>query len=146
MACWLQVSAPMEKRAARADPALFAPATGCVVAGARRGPGSPITDQPLVELGLPVGTMIVLIERDDESTVPTGSTVLVDGDRLLILGDDASIQRFRERSRRRVQPLSVDAGIEIVRSGSRVPRVPRPPATSRRNCGSFSSFCCCSPS
>ena len=60
-------------------------------------PGSPITGQPLVELGLPIGTMIVLIEQDNEFIVPTGSTILREADRLLILGDDDSIRRFRER-------------------------------------------------
>ena len=59
--------------------------------------GSPITGQSLVELGLPVGTMIVLIEHDNEFIVPTGSTVLHEADRLLILGNDESIRRFRER-------------------------------------------------
>lgn len=97
VARWLKVSAPMEKRAAWPIRPRSLQPPGASLQELVVGPGSPITDQPLVELGLPVGTMIVLIERDDEFTVPTGSTVLVDGDRLLILGDDASIERFRER-------------------------------------------------
>ncbi|MFM7537183.1 MAG: TrkA C-terminal domain-containing protein [Acidimicrobiales bacterium] len=58
---------------------------------------SSVSGQALVDVGLPVGTMIVLIERDGEFVVPTGSTVLREGDRLLVLGDDDSIRRLRRR-------------------------------------------------
>jgi Trk K+ transport system NAD-binding subunit len=59
--------------------------------------GSPITGQPLVELGLPAGTMIVLVEHGEAFAVPTGSTVLHEEDRLLILGNDDSIHALRAR-------------------------------------------------
>ena len=61
-------------------------------------PGAPITERPLVELGLPAGTMIVLIEQDGEFIVPTGATVLRDADRLLVLGDADGIRRLRDRA------------------------------------------------
>lgn len=58
---------------------------------------SPITGRPLVELGLPAGTMIVLVEHGDAFVVPTGSTVLHEEDRLLILGNDDNIGTFQSR-------------------------------------------------
>lgn len=94
---WLRVDAPIERRTAwPIQPRSIQPPEASlhelVVP-----PGSPITQQPLVELGLPVGTMIVLIERNDRFTVPTGSTLLHDDDRLLVLGDDEGLRRFRAR-------------------------------------------------
>ena len=41
--------------------------------------------------------MIVLIEHAGAFAVPTGSTVLHEDDRLLILGNDDSIGKFRAR-------------------------------------------------
>jgi cell volume regulation protein A len=97
VARWLGVSAPLEKRAAwPIQPRSMQP-PGASLEEIIVTPGSPITGQPLVELGLPIGTMIVLIEQDNEFIVPTGSTILREADRLLILGDDDSIRRFRER-------------------------------------------------
>lgn len=97
VARWLGVSAPLEKRAAwPIQPRSMQP-PGATLQEIIVTPGSPITGQPLVELGLPIGTMIVLIEQDNEFIVPTGSTILREADRLLILGDDDSIRRFRER-------------------------------------------------
>jgi cell volume regulation protein A len=39
----------------------------------------------IMELGLPPGTLIVLLSRDDEYVVPSGQTVLESGDTLLVL-------------------------------------------------------------
>ncbi|MDX2163450.1 MAG: potassium/proton antiporter [bacterium] len=44
----------------------------------------------LVNLGLPSGVLIVLIGRNDDMVIPTGSTVLEGGDRLLMLTSDQS--------------------------------------------------------
>ncbi len=48
-------------------------------------PNAPITGQPIVNAGLPDGTLIVLLGRDNEFIVPTGGTVLRSGDTLLVL-------------------------------------------------------------
>ena len=97
VANWLGLGAPMQTRAEwPLRPRSVQPRDAAieeVVIPA----GSPITGQPLVELGLPAGTMIVLIEHDNEFTVPTGSTQMRDDDRLLILGDEDGIRRFRAR-------------------------------------------------
>lgn len=97
VARWLGVSAPLEKRAAWPIRPRSMQPPGASLQELVVSAGSPITGQPLVELGLPVGTMIVLIEHENEFIVPTGSTVLRGGDRLLIIGDDDSIGRFRAR-------------------------------------------------
>lgn len=97
VARWLGVSAPAEQRADwPIQPRSLQP-PGASLQEVVVTDESPITGRQLVELGLPVGTMIVLIEQNGEFIVPTGSTVLHDRDRLLILGDDESIRRFRER-------------------------------------------------
>lgn len=47
-----------------------------------------------MDLGIPRGTMIVLVEHDGAFAVPTGATRLRAGDRLLVLGpDDATGER-----------------------------------------------------
>lgn len=44
-----------------------------------------------------LATLIALIEHEGEFVVPTGSTELHDGDRLLILGSADGIEEFRRR-------------------------------------------------
>jgi cell volume regulation protein A len=97
VARWLGVGAPLEKRAAwPIQPRSLQP-PGASLQEIVVPSGSPVTERPLVSLGLPAGTMIVLIERDDEFTVPTGSTELRVADRLLVLGDDDGIESLRGR-------------------------------------------------
>jgi cell volume regulation protein A len=56
---------------------------------------SPAAGRPLVDLGLPTGTIVVLVERGGTFTVPTGATVLRGGDRLLVLGPDHGVTVLR---------------------------------------------------
>ncbi len=49
----------------------------------------------IMELGLPVGALVVSINRDGESMVPGGGTVLEAGDRLLILADRETLTEVR---------------------------------------------------
>ncbi|HRY75591.1 MAG TPA: potassium/proton antiporter [Methanoregulaceae archaeon] len=48
-------------------------------------PGSPASGKQIVNLGLPAGTLIILIAKGSEQFSPRGATVLEDGDTLLIL-------------------------------------------------------------
>ena len=48
-------------------------------------PGSPAIRKEIVKLGLPAGTLIILIAKGKEQFVPRGGTVLEEGDTLLIL-------------------------------------------------------------
>ena len=97
IARWLGVGAPAERPAAWPIRPRSIQPPGATLREVVVAVGSPLAGRPLVELGLPVGTMIVLVEHDDEFVVPTGSTVLRSGDRILVLGDEDGIRTFRER-------------------------------------------------
>jgi cell volume regulation protein A len=85
MARWLRVAAPLTAR--RRSPLVFEPTEGI------RGDlveidlpaGSPGVGRRLVNLGLPPGTLMVLIGREQRFFVPDGSTVLEAGDTLFVL-------------------------------------------------------------
>lgn len=49
--------------------------------------GSDAVGKQIVNLGLPPGSLIVLLHRDDNLLVPSGGTILEPGDTLLILAD-----------------------------------------------------------
>lgn len=49
----------------------------------------------LVELDLPEGTLVILINRGEEFFIPTGSTILNPGDRLLFLAGSEQFDRAR---------------------------------------------------
>ena len=51
----------------------------------------------LSEVSLPQGTLIAVIRRGDEPIIPRGHTVLLDGDRLTIIGHPEGIRALRER-------------------------------------------------
>jgi cell volume regulation protein A len=53
--------------------------------------GSPVIGKALVDLGMPPGALIVFLERDNEYVVPSGATVLRQGDRLHILAESKVI-------------------------------------------------------
>jgi potassium/hydrogen antiporter len=61
--------------------------------------GSAVDDRPLVDARLPREALVVLIRRDAEQLVPTGSTHLRSGDRLLVLADDGALAELQERLR-----------------------------------------------
>ena len=58
--------------------------------------GSDLIGLRLREVALPDGTLIVTIRRGDESVIPTGDTVLLDGDRLTVIGEAEAINALRE--------------------------------------------------
>lgn len=55
---------------------------------------SPIAGKPLVDVGLPPETLIVLLIRDDRYLIPSGQTVFEAGDALLVLCSRQSLQRL----------------------------------------------------
>lgn len=59
-------------------------------------PGSPVAHRRMVDLGLPAGTLIVLIRRNGEFVIPQGSTTLEGGDNVLVLTDPQNLSRVRE--------------------------------------------------
>ena len=94
---WLHVAAPVERHAVWPIRPRSIQPPGATLQELVVGADSSVVDRPIVELGLPAGTIVVLIEHEDEFVVPTGATALQGGDRLLVLGDDDGIRRFRER-------------------------------------------------
>lgn len=54
-------------------------------------PESLIIGKRIVELKLPKDVLIVLVSRGDEFIVPSGSTVIMAGDTLLVLGDKQAV-------------------------------------------------------
>ncbi len=55
--------------------------------------GSPVVGKKILELPLPDPVLVVLISRGGRFLVPRGATHVLDGDRLLLLADEASLTR-----------------------------------------------------
>lgn len=58
-------------------------------------PGSPACGRAIMELGLPRGALVVLINRSDDSLVPGGTTILEPGDRVLLLAERSALDDVR---------------------------------------------------
>jgi cell volume regulation protein A len=101
---WLGVAAPGETRTAWPIEPHSTQPPGTSLEELVVAVGSSITDRPLVELGLPSGTMIVLVEHDNAFIVPNGETRLREDDRLLVLGDADAIDRLRARVESSLDP------------------------------------------
>ena len=63
------------------------------------GPTAPLVGMALSKAPLHDGTLVALVSRRSGVIVPTGSTVLEEGDRLTILGEPAALERIRDRFR-----------------------------------------------
>jgi len=58
---------------------------------------APLIGLKLRDVSFPDGTLIAMIRRDGKLVVPTGDTVLFDGDRLTVLGRSEGISAVRTR-------------------------------------------------
>ncbi len=56
---------------------------------------SAVAGRSIVELGLPHGSLVVLISRDDKFVVPSGGTVLQEGDTILVLVNKDNLPQVR---------------------------------------------------
>lgn len=56
-----------------------------------------LIDKSLRDLEFPEGNIVALIQREGESIVPTGNTVLRDGDRITIIGSTKDIAKMQKR-------------------------------------------------
>jgi len=63
----------------------------------RGGPTEPMIGKAIAQLELPHGCLIALVRRDHEEHVPTGATVLENGDRLTIIGEPRGIRTLQQR-------------------------------------------------
>jgi cell volume regulation protein A len=95
MARLLGVDAPVERK--RQYPLEFvrSHSTKTDLMELRIPPDSAAIGRQIVELGLPKGTLVVLIGRGSEFMIPSGSTVLNQGDSMLVLVDRESLQDAR---------------------------------------------------
>ncbi len=59
------------------------------------GNSSKLIGKMLKEVKIPEGSLIAIIRREGKTIVPRGSTVLMNGDRLTIIGDREGIQKLR---------------------------------------------------
>jgi cell volume regulation protein A len=58
---------------------------------------SNVVGKAIVELGLPAEFLVVLIARGDEFLVPSGGTVLVAGDTLLVLSEKDAFEQVQSQ-------------------------------------------------
>jgi len=95
VARWLGVDAPATDR--RQHPLEFVPAGSSRhdLVEIKIPPGSAAAGKQIVELGLPIGALAVLINRSGDYIVPSGGTVLAEGDTVLVLADKESLARAR---------------------------------------------------
>lgn len=63
-----------------------------------QGRGGWLIGRSLSDLHLPVGCLVAMIRRGEALIIPSGSTVLVAGDWVTIIGEPAAIQRLRKTS------------------------------------------------
>ncbi len=61
----------------------------------RVSPTSPALGLSIMELGLPNGVLVVSINRDDETMVPSGATVLEAGDQVMVLAEEGLLEAVR---------------------------------------------------
>jgi APA family basic amino acid/polyamine antiporter len=60
-------------------------------------PGSDLIGRQLREVSLPDGTLIAMIRRGDELVIPRGDTMLLNGDRLTVIGRPEGVSALRDR-------------------------------------------------
>ena len=95
VARWLGVDAPMARVPVypiECEPGGRVP---CDLVDVEITEGSAAAGKQLVELGLPEGALVVLINRGEEFIIPTGGTILNPGDRLLFLAAAAKLNQAR---------------------------------------------------
>ena len=95
VAKWLGVDAPPTTR--RQHPLEFVPAGSSKhdLVEIEIPQGSAAAGKQIVELGLPIGALAVLVNRGGDYIVPSGGTVLAEGDTVLVLADKESLARAR---------------------------------------------------
>lgn len=97
VAKWLGVDAPLDDRPSY--PLEYNPVAGL---GGRLtelfvAEGSPAVGRSIMGLRLPQDLLVVLVARGDTFVIPRGATMLESGDRLLVLGENSSLEEARQR-------------------------------------------------
>jgi len=93
VARWLGVDQPLHRRARpplefeRTEPGIRASMAEIVVS-----PGASTSGKRVIDLGLPRGALVVLVDRNGEYFIPNGGTVLQPGDVAMVLGDENALK------------------------------------------------------
>ncbi len=55
-----------------------------------------LINKPLKEIRFPEGCLVAMLRREGQTIIPKGSTVIMEGDRLTIIGDPQSMAEFKK--------------------------------------------------
>jgi cell volume regulation protein A len=95
VARWLGVDAPIQIKTVYPIECEPTGKMKCDMAEVHVPDNSAVINKRLLELDLPDGALIALIQRDDEFLVPGGGTEIRAGDRLLVLADKETFEKVR---------------------------------------------------
>lgn len=59
-------------------------------------PAESLIGKQLMQVNMPVGSLVALVRRNEEIIVPRGSTVLKENDRLTVIGEPSSMRKFHK--------------------------------------------------
>ncbi len=96
VARWLKVDAPIPVQ--RQYPLEFIPSEGLKseLLEVTVPTGAPVAGKRVLEVGFPEASLLVLLGRDNDFMIPTGSTTILEGDHILILADKTDANRIRD--------------------------------------------------
>jgi len=97
VARWLGLAAPLQEKRKLSREFDVDPETPSELVEIAISPDAPAVGKQVVDLGLPRGALIILMQKGDERFVPGGSTVIEAGDTLLLLTTDDLVETVRAR-------------------------------------------------
>ena len=111
VARWLGLAAPLQEKRKLSREFEVDPNTPSELLELTIPPDASAVGQQVVDLGLPEGALIILMQKESERFVPCGSTVIEAGDTLLLLTTDDLVESVRARF------LETGEGKDAARSG-----------------------------
>jgi cell volume regulation protein A len=97
VARWLGLAAPLQEKRKLSREFEVDPNTPSELIELTIPPDASAVGQQVVDLGLPEGALIILMQKEGERFVPSGSTVIEAGDTLLLLTTDDLVESVRAR-------------------------------------------------
>ena len=97
VARWLGLAAPLQEKRKLSREFDVDPETPSELVEIAISPDAPAVGKQVVDLGLPRGALIILMQKGEERFVPGGSTVIEAGDTLLLLTTDDMVESVRAR-------------------------------------------------
>lgn len=91
VAKWLNVALPQEEKKLNPTDMLFMDSPKTVMKDIRIGPNCFALNKKIVDLGFPKHAIIAMIRRNDAYITPNGSTVIEDGDTLMVFADKQEV-------------------------------------------------------